>query len=94
MENTGVFRHIAGHGTAFADRAVLLQQNSAVTISDHHPERGAPSGIDRSAGTVEPSQVFIAGPMYDCASQSEYLGVEYLSLRERLINGSGRVAVA
>jgi hypothetical protein len=94
MEYSCVFRHVVRHPTAFTDQAVLLQENSAVTISDHHPERGGSSGIDRFASSIEPGKVFIAGTMYDCASQSEYLGVEYLSLRERLINGSGRVAVA
>ena len=44
--------------------------------------------------TRAPSLYFIAGTVHDGASQSEYLGVEYLSAREGLISGSGRVAVA
>jgi len=59
VENTSIFSHIVGHGLALTNQAVLLQENSAVTVSDHHPERGAPSGIDRLASTIKPGKVFI-----------------------------------
>ena len=94
VQNTGIFRHIVGHAPALANIAVFPQQDRTVLGFDHDSERGGPSGINRFASPVEPGEVFIAGTMYDGASQSEYLGVEYLSVRECLINGSGRVAVA
>jgi hypothetical protein len=94
MENTCVFRHVVGHAAALTNKTVLPDQNSTILVFYHRSVRGGSTGIDRFAGSIEPGEVFIAGTMYDCASQSEYLGVEYLSVRECPINGSGRVAVA
>jgi hypothetical protein len=62
VEYACVFRHIVGHGTAFTDQAVLLQEDGTVTISDHHPERGGSSGIDRFASSIEPGKVIIHDP--------------------------------
>jgi len=76
MENTGVFRHIVGHGTALTDQTVFLQEAGTVVVFDYDSEGGGSSGIGRFASSIEPGKVFIAGTMYDCASQSEYLGVE------------------
>jgi hypothetical protein len=64
MENTGVFRHVVGHGTALAHVAVFPVENSTVAISDHHPERSGSSGIDRFASSVEPGKVFISWWIY------------------------------
>ena len=76
------------------NKAVFPQEDGTVFVLDHHSARGDSSGIGRFTGSIEPGEVFIAGTTYDGAGQSEYLGVEYLSVRECLINGSGRVAVA
>src|ERR1035437_3290073 len=59
LENSCVFRHVVGHGTAVSDKAVFLQEDGTVTISDHHPERSGPSGINGSATSIGPSKVFI-----------------------------------
>src|ERR1039458_5600080 len=60
LENTGVLRHVVGHGTALTDHTVFPQEDATVTISDHRPERSDSSGVNRSASSIEPGKVIIA----------------------------------
>jgi len=60
MENTGVFRHIVGHGTALTDQTVFLQEAGTVVVFDYDSEGGGSSGIGRFASSIEPGKVFIA----------------------------------
>jgi hypothetical protein len=59
--NTRVFRHILGHCVALAHQAVFLQEDGAVIVLDHDSEAGRSSRIDRPAGSIEPSKVFVHG---------------------------------
>ena len=60
VENSGIFRHVIGHAAALANIAVFLQQDDTIAVFDHDSEGGGPSGIDRFASSVEPSEVFPA----------------------------------
>jgi hypothetical protein len=59
VEYSCVFRHVIGHGTALTDQAMLFQEDNAVTISDHHPECGGPSRVNRLASSIKPSKVIV-----------------------------------
>ena len=59
LENTGVFRHVVGHGTACTNQAMLPHKDGSILVFDHHSVGGGSSWINGSASPIEPGIVFV-----------------------------------
>jgi hypothetical protein len=56
VEDTCVFRHVVGHGLAFAHHAMISQENGPIFALNDDTEAGSSSRIERLAGAIEPGK--------------------------------------